>query len=229
MEVLFWRESTQRTVWQWFVNLFHIFGWERRKFWSCRGISGRSSQRSCGGQFRLKLYLAGVTSSTNFPTTASAYRAVIPPAGNTNDAAFVTVLDTTKSGVNSLFYSTYLGGNTADQGNAIALGPGNVAYITGFTGSSDFPFSTGAYPRVTSAHSLAFVTLIDSSQSGANSLKYSTVVGGTNSDTGYGIKADTLGNAYVAGGTQSPDFPVTRGAFIASLGVAPGDTHLFLS
>ena len=63
---------------------------------------------------------------------------------------------------------------------------------------------------------MAFVSLIDTSQSAANSLTESTFIGGGNGDDAYGIKADSQGNAYIAGLTSSSNFPVTPGALLTT-------------
>ena len=155
-------------------------------------------------------YLAGATSSTDFPTFGNAYQPNVPP-GNTKDTAFVTQIDTTKIGALSKVYSTYLGGATFDLALAIALGPGNVAYVTGTTGSSNFPINPkpGAFDTNGPAAGVdkAFVSLIDTTLAAVPSLKYSTFLGGTGGDTGFGIRTDGQGNAYVAGTTSSVDFP----------------------
>jgi len=153
-------------------------------------------------------YLAGVTSSTDFPTFGNAYQPN-HPAGNAKDTAFVTQIDTTQIGPLSKIYSTYLGGATFDLALAIALGPNNVAYVTGTTSSTDFPLSPkpGAFDTGMVASGKAFVSLIDTTLAAVPSLKYSTFLGGTGGNTGYGIKADAAGNAYVAGSTSSADFP----------------------
>src|SRR5260370_12609783 len=169
-------------------------------------------------------YVVGTTSSTNFPTSSAPL-----PTGRTSDskteAAFVSKIDTTKKGnpSASLIYSTYLAGSSGDQANAIALAPGptnaNVVYVTGTTNSNDFPTTPGAFDTLTAAFGKAFVTLLDTTKSGANALTYSTFLGGTGGDTGFGIQVDSLGNAYVAGTTSSTNFPGTKtlGAFQASL------------
>ena len=138
-------------------------------------------------------------------------------AGNTEGAAFVSRFDTTKANAASLIYSTYLEGSTLDSGLAIALGPSNVAYVTGSTESLDFPTTTGAFQTVGAASGVAFVSLIDTTLSGVPSLKYSTFLGGTGSDNGFGIQADSLGAAYVVGTTASTDFPITPGALPSTL------------
>lgn len=174
-------------------------------------------------------YFVGETSSTDSSfTTASAYQTT-PPAANTQSSVFVSRIDTGLAGNNSLVYSTYLAGSTLDLGTAIALGPNNVAYVTGTTSSLDFPFpgaTAGAFDTTGAGTGKAFVTLVDTAKSGANSLVYSTYLGGNASDTGNGIRADALGNAYVAGGTGSTDFPTTQGAFQQSRLNSNGDAFV---
>jgi len=171
-------------------------------------------------------FVAGTTTSDNFPASAGAFQK-LPPAGNILGAAFVTNLDTTASGNASLVYSTYLGGATSDFGNAIALGPSHVAYTTGSTSSANFPITSGNI-SAPSAAGVAFVSLIDTSKSGAASLPYSTLLGGSGGDIGFAVQADVAnGFAFVAGGTSSADFPVTPGAFQPTLATgAPGDAFI---
>jgi hypothetical protein len=162
-------------------------------------------------------YIVGATSSTDFPTngTLAANQSTFP-AGNTRGTAFVTRIDTTKSGAASLAYSTYLGGQTLELGFGIGLGPSNVAYVTGTTNSTNFPtMPAGAFQTTNKASGgvgTAFVTLIDTGVAGGASLKYSTYLGATGNDVGSSIRADGAGNAYVAGATGSPGFPITAGA-----------------
>jgi hypothetical protein len=157
-------------------------------------------------------YIVGATSSTDFPTTTGAFKTT-SPAGNVNGAAFVTKIDTTKSGNASLIYSTYLGGEVSDEGFGIALGPNNVAYATGTTESLLFPTTTGAFQTTGNAAGIAFLSLVDTGKTGAASLPYSTYLGGSGTATGNSVRADGTGNAYVVGSTDSPSFPVTPGAF----------------
>jgi Abnormal spindle-like microcephaly-assoc'd, ASPM-SPD-2-Hydin/Beta-propeller repeat len=175
-------------------------------------------------------YLVGATSSTNSPatfiTSATAYQAA-PPAANTQSSAFVSNIDTTAG---SLIYSTYLAGSNWDQGFGIALGPSNVAYVTGSTTSTDFPVAPnpGAFDTTGATTGKAFVALVvaDGTKSGATSVPYSTYLGGTNGDNGYAIKADASGNAYVAGTTASSNFPLTPGPLQATLLNPNGDAFI---
>ncbi|MFY9730901.1 MAG: SBBP repeat-containing protein, partial [Candidatus Acidiferrales bacterium] len=160
-------------------------------------------------------YVAGETSSTNFPTV-NAFQST-PTAGNSQAAAFVSRIDTTKANTASLVYSTYLSGSVLDIALALALGPNNVAYVTGSTNSLDFPTTPGAFQTTGAASGVAFITLVDTTMSGNSSVTYSTFFGGTNSDNGFGIAADGNGNAYVVGTTASNDFPITPFALPATL------------
>jgi hypothetical protein len=168
-----------------------------------------------------KAYLVGSTPSTDFNTLGTSNGKFLTyPAGNTTDAAFFCQIDTTKLANLSLLYLTYLGGTGPDFGHAIALGPNNVAYLTGQTGSLNFPVSSGAFQTKGSASAVVFVSLIDTAQPAASSLTHSTFLGGGNGDDGRGIQADSQGNAYVAGATSSNNFPVSAGAF--QIALAPG-------
>lgn len=172
-------------------------------------------------------YMVGTTASSNFPVM-NAVQATAP-LSVAQGTVFAAKIDTTKTGASSLLYGSYLGGDNAasgDFGTAIALGPSGIAYLTGTTSSVHFPTTTGALQTNGNAAGVAFVTLLDTAKTGNASLKYSTALG-SGVDTGFGIAADTTGNAYVAGGTSSSVFPVTAGAFQKKLATgAPGDAFL---
>jgi Bacterial Ig-like domain (group 3)/Beta-propeller repeat len=103
----------------------------------------------------------------------------------------------------TLIYSTYLGGNLHDVGFGIAVDSVGNAYVTGYTDSSNFPTMNPLQPA-NDAGGDAFVAKIAPSGS---ALVYSTYLGGSGSDLGYGIAADSAGNAYVTGYTTSTNFP----------------------
>ena len=100
-----------------------------------------------------------------------------------------------------LSYSTYLGG--IGVGFAIAVDASGNAYVTGFTGSTDFPTASPIQPTFGGGGD-AFVMKLNAA---GNDLVYSTYLGGSGTDTGNGIAVDSSGNAYVTGRTDSTDFP----------------------
>ena len=155
------------------------------------------------------VYLTGNTSSADFPTTLGAFQTT--PQGGSD--AFVVKLN---SAFTARTYSTYLGGTTGDDaGRGIAVDATGNVYVTGFTASTDFPTSPGAFQTTFGGGGFdAFVVKLDPTGS---VLLYGTYLGGSGPDVGLGITIDILGNAYVTGGTRSANFP-TFGAFQGTLG-----------
>src|SRR5947208_3470273 len=156
-------------------------------------------------------YVTGQTLSTNFPTTADT---VQPGFAGTIDA-FMTKLNPTGSG---LVYSTYLGGDSDDLGNGIAVDATGNAYVTGLTFSTNFPTTPGAVRETFGGILDAFMVKLNPA---GTALVYSTFLGGSSLDEGFGIAVDTAGSAYVTGGTESPDFPTTPGAVQTGFGGTP--------
>ena len=151
--------------------------------------------------------VVGDTLSSNLPTTANAFQAVY--GGKTD--AFVTKLN---SAGTAFTYSSYLGGNGIDIAYNLALDNAGKIYLTGQTSSTNFALSGNALKATLSGKTDAFVTIIDPGVSGAASLVYSTYLGGTkNAESGRGIGVDAGGRVYVAGQTDSNNFPVTTGAY----------------
>jgi hypothetical protein len=119
-----------------------------------------------------------------------------------------------------LAYSTYLGGSRSngngDQGNGIAVSSVQHAYIVGTTFSANFPIVAGAVQPTDNAASGTSTVFVTELSLTGNGLVYSTYLGGSGGDYGYGIALDTAGNAYITGATYSKDFPVVCGAFEAA-------------
>ncbi len=153
-------------------------------------------------------YVVGMTASANFPTTLGAFQTAFAGGGD----AFVAKLNSAGS---ALVYSTYLGGSGGEAGEGIAVDALGQAHVTGGTGSADFPTTQGAYDRTCGTDGScsggtagdAFITKLNAQGSG---LVYSTYVGGSGSEIGYGIALDLAGNAYVTGSTDSADFPTVN-------------------
>ena len=150
------------------------------------------------------VYVTGTTASTDFPT-ANAFQANL--GGPFAEDAFVTKLNSS----GSLSYSTYLGGNSTDNGFGIAVDASGNAYVTGVTFSTNFPTANPIQANHSSqgVNNEAFVTKLNSQGS---ALLYSTYLGGSGVDAGRGIAVDASGNAYVTGFTSSLDFPLVAGA-----------------
>jgi len=155
-------------------------------------------------------YVTGTTTSTNFPTKNALYAHLSPVIHLYTTDAFVTELNPGGSG---LVYSTYLGGDASDIGTAITVDANGIAYIAGYTYSTNLPVTVGAYQsRLACTNSLyinanAFVAAI---AAGGTKLNYLSYFGGTNFDQATAIALDASNFIYVAGYTASTNFPNTN-------------------
>jgi len=146
------------------------------------------------------VYIAGWTDSSDFPT--------LSPLQDTLTGfrdAFVTKLSAQEG---TLVFSTYLGGDYADQGNDIALNSAGEIYLVGATWSTDFPVVDpiqGELNGFPYAYSDAFVTKLSGDGS---TILYSTYLGGSKDDEGRSIALDGSDRIYIAGETYSTDFPM---------------------
>ncbi len=151
--------------------------------------------------------VVGITSSTNFPTTAGVYQ---PAYGGGSNDGFVTKLNSTGTG---LIFSSYIGGSDNDQALGIALDGADNLYITGFTHSANFPHTAGAAQAALAGPVNGFITKMNTA---GTALLYSTFLGGSgsglNGDVAVAIAIDSSGNAYVTGYATSTNFPITAGA-----------------
>ena len=167
-------------------------------------------------------YVTGYTLSTNFPT-ASPLQAANAGAADT----FVTKVNAAGS---ALVYSTYLGGSGNDQGLGIAVDSAGNAYVAGYTGSTNFP--TASPLQAANGGGGNFDAFVAKLNAAGSALVYSTYLGGSGQDMGWGIAVDSAGNAYVTGRTASTNLPTasplqaTNGgggyydAFVAKLNAA---------
>jgi hypothetical protein len=185
---------------------------------------GGSSSQSGGESIALdssdNAYVVGYTYSTNFPVTPYAFQTHFGGTNVTtllNYNAFITEVAPT-----GLVYSTYLGGTNADVAYAVAVDADNNVYVAGRTASDNFPVwneptnllfrpnhLNGATNYTFDSSFDAFVTKFPPLNGTSSPYTfYSTFLGGTNSDSAYGIAVDSSECAYVTGWTASTNFPV---------------------
>jgi Beta-propeller repeat len=145
-------------------------------------------------------YVVGHTESTNFPLE-DAYQ-------TQNNGSFDVFVTKVAGSGSSLVYSTYLGGAAEDDGYAIAVDSSENAYITGQTLSNNFP-TAAAYQAAYGGTADAFVSKLSFSGSKLT-LAYSTYLGGSSTDQGFGIALDSSNNAYITGLTSSTNFPTAN-------------------
>ena len=172
----------------------------------------------------------GDTSSSNFPVFPQppAVNPAFQQSLNGSSDGFVAKLSPTGS---ALVYSTFLGGSSSDRALAVAVDGSGNAYVTGETLSTNFP-GVGSL-QAAGGDLDVFVTQLNALGS---ALTYSTYLGGAAADSASGIALDSAGNAYVAGQTQSSNFPTTNAvqatygggmdAFVAKVG---GSTAVLVS
>jgi len=173
-------------------------------------------------------YVTGSTSSTNYDVTPGAFQTTKSTINPFERDVFVTKLNAAGT---ALVYSTYIGGSGQDYGYGIAVDGSGNAYVTGETGSTNYPVTTGAFQTTKSTTNPfdrdVFVTKLNAT---GTALVYSTYIGGSGDDYGYGIAVDGSGNAYVTGYTTSTDYDVTPGAFQTTKSTTnPFDRDVFVT
>jgi len=147
------------------------------------------------------IYLSGSTLSSDFPTTAGSFRPTFGAGGTWE--GYVTKMNSSGS---ALLYSTYLGGNGYVNPRDLTLDSWGCVYVTGNTNSTDFPTTPDAVqPSFGGGEGDGFVTRLNATGS---ALLYSTYLGGTSQDHSHSIAVDSWGYTYLAGFTDSSDFPV---------------------
>jgi hypothetical protein len=183
------------------------------------------------------VYVTGSTTSSNFPTV-NPYQAVEPGSYS----GFVTKISSNGS---TLMYSTYLGGSGFDQPAAIAVDTLGEVYVAGGTTSQNFPvinaYQATALANQTGTYgNYGFVSKFSAAGS---SLTYSTfLAGNSNVNQGCGspclpapytavsaLAVDADGSAYVAGTTNTYNFPTTSGAYLANNSTQQDATVGFVS
>ena len=152
------------------------------------------------------VFVVGSTTSANFPTTPAS---VQPALAGSRDG-FLTHFSLAG---NALLWSTYVGGSGEDEVFGIKIDAPMNSYLTGRTGSVNFPTQVPAQALYGGGVNDAFATKINPPGS---AMVYSTFLGGSGDDQGQGISIDLTRNAFVTGSTRSANFP-TQQAYQATL------------
>jgi hypothetical protein len=171
-----------------------------------------------------KVYVTGYSDSSILPAGT-----VLSGFDTTSDDgsgdAFLFVIN---EALDSVLYATYVGGEDYDHPGGVGVHPTNGrVVVTGFTSSTDFPITASAFDAVTDEDD-GFITFIDTTQSGAPSLLYSSFVGGDEHyEWLYYSAMDSAGMGYAIGDTSSLDFPaITTGAFNETINSSENDAFL---
>ena len=185
------------------------------------GGSGNDTVASIKVDATGNLYMAGFTTSANFPVRGAAQTAY----GGSNSGllqaqfgdAFVAKLNPAGT---AMLYATYIGGSGDDFATSLAIDATGNAYIVGATQSANFPTSANApyktYKGFTPADDNGFYNpgdgFVAKLNPTGNTLMYSTYLGGALNDLPMGVAVDSNGNAIIVGTTKSSDFPTTANA-----------------
>jgi hypothetical protein len=142
-------------------------------------------------------YVIGMTTSTDFP--------LVNQFQSNQPLIDIFLTKFTPSGIN-VYFSTYMGGDGQDYGQSLAIDDQGNIYLTGYTSSHNFPLQD---PYQNSMLGIFNFFVTEFAYDG-QSLIYSTYIGGSVNDFGYGIAVDDSGNAYAAGPSSSSDFPMVN-------------------
>jgi hypothetical protein len=150
-------------------------------------------------------YVIGTTKSSDFPVTSGAYQS---NHWGPSDA-FITKIDPVAG---QFVYSTYLGGESNDDGRRILVGADGLVYFAGSTTSDNFPMAGFQIFGARIGAQDGVVGVMDLMKSGDQALRYATFFGGTGNDEIRAMSFDAKGNVIVAGYTLSTDLAVTGDA-----------------
>lgn len=162
-----------------------------------------------------RLVLAGVSMSEDFPVSGPSYQSGIAGAGD----VFFVVLDLDKSGLDQLVYGTFVGGSGHDVATALQIDELGRAWVTGYTTSSNWPVTPGAYQLSRNGVTNAFLLCVDLDKFGAGFLVYSSYFGGNGAEVPYALALQPGGKATIAGYSTSRIFPAKNSPIGAPVAV----------
>jgi len=150
------------------------------------------------------VYVAGRSSSANFPTTPGSFDSTFSGSSD----AFIAKLS---GDLTTLTAATFLGGSYGtDEATTLAINTGGDVYVAGKTNAANFPTTTGAFDPTYNGNDDVFVAMLSGD---LTVLIAATFLGGNDSDKAATLALDSQGNVYVVGQTKSADFPTTPGAY----------------
>jgi hypothetical protein len=155
-------------------------------------------------------YVVGWSASADFPTSRA-----LQSVNHGSTSVFISKLNPESRGAASLIYSTFLGGSGTNSGRSIAVSPAGEVVVAGDTNAPNFPVTSGAFQPSCEMHrgscsTDAFVSKINAA---GNELLYSTYLGGSGTEFGFSVALGESGHIFLAGNTDSRDFPITKRAF----------------
>ena len=165
------------------------------------------------------VFVAGYTTSTEFPVTDGAYQT----SYGGDDDVFIAKLS---NDLSTIIACTYLGGSDSDRAYSLTLDSDGNVYVAGETWSNDFPVTDNAYQQTPASTTDAFIAKLTNDLS---TLLASTYLGGSNLDKINSLILDPNGNVYVAGETYSTDFPNTISGFQSSYPGSLTSINAFIS
>ena len=159
-------------------------------------------------------YILGTTSSVDLPVTEGAFDASFNGGGGDGrDDLFIAKLDPAGS---KLLYCTYLGGSKTDlHGDNLVIDKTGSVVFAGTTASEDFPTTKNAFDRDynggSAMHGRGDAILVKLDPMGSK-LEFSSFLGGSGEDCASNLAVDNKGYIWMAGETNSSDFPITKDA-----------------
>jgi hypothetical protein len=163
-------------------------------------------------------YVTGMSYSADFPTTSGAFQETSPGTGCGSPLCGTMTVSKLNASGTGLVYSTWVGGTWGSSASAIAVNAAGEAYMGGsgnyFGSGVEFPTTANAFQR--NGNGGSDIVLVKLNAAGSD-LAYSSYIGGSSWEFAVGATVDAAGNGYVVGGTNSPDFHTTAGAFQTTL------------